>query len=163
MEESEKQTRSIEGASEVSSEVNSVSGKTDYKGDASARNVKCFCCGNVGHKANDHRCPARGKQCRKCNGTGHFEVVCKTKKKQNSGRGAGGPLRPVFRRRGGAPHNVRQVEAEDKQGDDCEYAFGISDDSNVSSDGKISVKIGGLPVTMIIDSGASCYVIGRNV
>ncbi|KAL9967182.1 hypothetical protein ACROYT_G025359 [Oculina patagonica] len=43
MEESEKQARSIEGASdEVSSEVNSVSGKSDYKGDASTRNVKCF-------------------------------------------------------------------------------------------------------------------------
>ena len=54
---------------------------------------------------------------------GHFEVVCKTKKKQNSGRGAGGPRRPDFRRRGGAPHNVRQVEAVDKQGDDCEYTF----------------------------------------
>ena len=35
-------------------------------------------------------------------------------------------------------------------------AFDILDDSNVSSDGKIPVKIGGLPVTMVIDSGASC-------
>ena len=42
-------------------------------------------------------------------------------------------------------------------------AFDILDDSNVSSDGKIPVKIGGLPVTMVIDSGASCNVIGRNV
>ena len=89
--------------------------------------------------------------------------MCKTKKKQNSGQGAGGPRRPDFRRKGSAPHHVRRVEAEDKQGDDCEYALGISHDSNVSSDGNISVKIGGLPVTMIIDSGASCNVIGRNV
>ena len=38
MEESEKQARSIEGGGgEVRSEVNSVSGKTNYKGDASAR------------------------------------------------------------------------------------------------------------------------------
>ena len=66
MEESEKQARSFEGGSgEVRSEVNSVSGKTNYKGDASARKVKCFCCGYTGHKANDRRCPARGKQCRK--------------------------------------------------------------------------------------------------
>ena len=167
MEESEKQARSIEGASgEVSSEVNSVSGRPDYKGDASTRNVKCFCCGNVGHKANDHRCPARGKQCRWCKGTGHFEAACKSKKKQNTGRGSGGarrPRRPDARRKDGPPHHVRQVEAEDKQSDDCEYAFGISDDCIVLSDGKISVKIGGLPVTMIIDSGASCNVIGRNV
>ena len=60
-------------------------------------------------------------------------------------------------------HHVRQVETEGTQGDDCEYAFGILDHSNFSSDEKISVKIEGLPVTMIIDSGASCNVIGRNV
>ena len=163
MEESEKQARSIEGGSgEVRSEVNSVSGKTNYKGDASARKVKCFCCGYTGHKANDRRCPARGKQCRKCNGSGHFEAVCKTKEKQTSGRGAGGPHKPDIGKRGAAYH-VRQVETEGTQGDDCEYAFGILDDSNVSSDGKIPVKIGGLPVTMIIDSGASCNVIGRKV
>ena len=68
--ESEKQARSIEEASDVSNEVNSVGGKVDHKEDSSTKNVKCFCCGNVGHKANDHRCPARGKQCRKSNGTG---------------------------------------------------------------------------------------------
>ena len=40
MEESEKQARSIEGGSgEVRSEVNSASGKSNYKGDASARKV----------------------------------------------------------------------------------------------------------------------------
>ena len=164
MEESEKQARSIEGGSgEVRSEVNSVSGKTNYGGDASARKVKCFCCGYTGHKANDRRCPARGKQCRNCNGSGHFEVVCKTKEKQTSGRGAEEPRKTDVGKKGGASHNVRQVEAEGTQGDDCEYAFGILDDSNVSSDGKIPVKVGGLPVTMIIDSGASCSVIGRNV
>ena len=77
MEESEKQARSIEGgSSEVRSEVNRVRGKTNYKGDASARKVKCFCCGYTGHKANDRRSPARGKQCRNCNGSGHFEAVC---------------------------------------------------------------------------------------
>ena len=40
MEESEKQARSIEGGSgKVRSEVNSASGKSNYKGDASARKV----------------------------------------------------------------------------------------------------------------------------
>ena len=32
---------------------------------------------------------------------------------------------------------VRQVETEGNKGDDCEYAFGILDHSNVSSDEKI--------------------------
>ena len=164
MEESEKQARSIEGGSgEVRSEVNSVRGKTNYNGYASARKVKCFCCGYTGHKAHDLRCPARGKQCRNCNGSGHFEAVCKTKEKQTSGRGAGGPRKTDVGKKGGASHHLRQVETEGTQGDGCEYAFGILDDSNVSSDGKIPVKVRGLPVTMIIDSGASCNVIGRNV
>ena len=65
MEESEKQARSIEGGSDASNGVNSVDGKVDRKEDLSTRNVKCFCCGNVGHKASDHQYPARGKQCRK--------------------------------------------------------------------------------------------------
>ena len=164
MEEFEKQARSIKGASDVSNEVNSVGGKVDHKEDSSTKNVKCFCCGNVGHKANDHRCPARGKQCRKCNGTGHFEAVCKTKRKQNSSQcqGAGGMRRAGNGRRSGG-HHIRRVEDKDQQSDGCEYAFGISEDLNVSSDGKIPVKIAGLPVTMIIDSGTSCNVIGRNV
>ena len=164
MEESEKQARSIErGSGEVRSEVKSVRGKTNYKGDASARKVKCFCCGYIGRKANDRRCPARGKQCRNCYGSRHFEAMCKTKEKQTSGRGAGGPRKTDVGKKGGASHHVRQLETDGTQGDDCEYAFGILDDSNISSDGKIPVKVGGLPVTMIIDSGASCNVIGRNV
>jgi len=57
----------------------------------------------------------------------------------------------------------RRVEDKEQQSDGYECAFGISDESNVSSDDKIFVKIGGLPVTMIIDSGASCNVIVRNV
>ena len=164
MEESEKQARSIEGGSgEVLSEVNSVRGKTNYKGDARPRKVKCFCCGYKGHKAIDRRCPARGKRCRHCNGSGHFEAVCKTKEKPTSGRGAGGPRKTDVGKKEGAFHHIRQVETEGTQGDDCEYAFGILDDSNVSSDGKIPVKVGGLPVTIIIDSGASSNVIGRYV
>ena len=164
IEESEKQARSIKGGSgEVRSEVNSVSGKTNYKGDASARKVKSFCCGYTGHEANDRRCPARGKQCRKCNGSGHFEAVCKTKEKRTSGRGAGGPRKRDVGEKGGAAHHIRHVEIDGTQGDDCEYAFGVLDGSNVSSDGKTPVKMGGLTVTMIIDSGASCNVIGRNV
>ena len=81
MEESEKQARSTEGASDASNEVNYVGGKVNHNEDSGTRNVKCFCCGNVRRKGNDHRCPARWKQCRKCNGTGHFEAVCKTKRK----------------------------------------------------------------------------------
>lgn len=51
----------IEGISNVSYGVNSVGGKVDYRGGLSIRNVKCFCCGNVGYKVNDYWCLVRGK------------------------------------------------------------------------------------------------------
>ena len=95
------------------------------KGMRAQENQLCFCCGYTGHKRNDRQCPARGKKCRKCNGSGHFEAVCKTKEKQRSGRGAGGPRKPVIGNKGGAAHHVRQVETEGTQGDD----FGNDDGS----------------------------------
>ena len=68
-------------------------------------------------------------------------LTLKNKEKQTSGRGAGGPRKTDVRKKGGASHHVRQVETEGTQGDDCEYAFGILGDSNVSSDGKIPGNI----------------------
>ena len=74
-----------------------------------------------------------------------------------------GRVNQTSERRKVAAHYVRQVGIDGTQGDDYEYAFGVLDGCNVSSDGKIPVKMGGLTVTMSIDSGASCNVIGRNV
>ena len=112
MEESEKKAHLIEGASDASNEGNSVGGKVDHKEDLSARNVKCFCCRSVEHKANNHRFAARGKRCRKCNGTGHFEALCKMKREQNSGldQGVGGRCGAGNGRRSGGHHHIRQVE-----------------------------------------------------
>ena len=38
--------------------------------------------------------------------------MCKTKDKQSSGRGVGGPRKADVGKRGGAAHHVKQVEAE---------------------------------------------------
>ena len=68
MEDSEKQARKIEG---VANEVNRVGVNSNEKGNPGVGGkqgtLQCFCFGNVGHKANDKVCPARGKRCRKCN------------------------------------------------------------------------------------------------
>ena len=45
--------------------------------------------------------------------------------------------------------------------DDSEYAFGVLGGADNPDNGEISVKIGGVQVTMIIDSGASCNVLDR--
>ena len=150
VEHSEKQARKIESAA---NEVNRVSvnssGNPRVRGKQST--VPCFCCGNVGHKANDKVCPARGKRCRKCHSPGHFEKVCKTKLKTSEGR------------KGGKDRNVRQVDVGVHETDDSEYAFGVLGGADNLDIGEISVKTGGVPVTMIIDSGASYNVLDRNL
>lgn len=85
--------------------------------------VRCFCCGNVGHKANDKVCPARRKRCRKCNNPGHFEKVCKTKLKTSEGR------------KDGKDRRVRQVGVKVVENDDSEYAFGVLGGADNPEDG----------------------------
>ena len=105
----------------------------------------------MGHKANDKVCPTRGKRCRKCNNPGHFEQVCKTKLKTSEGRKVGKDRR------------VRQVGVGVDENVDSEYAFAVLGGADNPNNGEISVKIGGVQVTMIIDSGASCNVLYRNL
>ncbi|XP_068703709.1 uncharacterized protein [Montipora foliosa] len=151
MEDSEKQARKIEGAA---NEVNRVSVNSNEKGNprvcGKQSTVRCFCCGNVGHKANDKVCPARGKRCRKCNNPGHFEKVCKTKLKTSEGR------------KGGKDRRVRQVGVGVDETDDSEYAFGVLGGADNPDNGEISVKIGEVQVTMIIDSESEGHaLLGR--
>ena len=94
-------------------------------------------------RASDKVFLARGKQCRKSNNPGHFEKVCKTKLKMSEGR-----KRDKDRR-------VRQVGVGVHENDDSEYAFVVLGGAYSPDNGEISVKVGGVQVTMIIDSGAS--------
>ena len=82
---------------------------------------------------------------------GHFEKVCKTKLKTSEGR------------KGGKDRRVTQVGVGVDETDDSEYAIGVLSCADNPDNGEISVKIGGVQVTMIIDSGASCIVLDRNL
>ena len=152
MEDSEKQACKIEWAA---NKVNRVGVNSNEKGNprvaAKQGTVRCLCCGNVGHKASDKVCPARGKQCRKCNNLGHFKKVCKTKLKTSEGR------------KRGKDRRVRQVGVGVDENDDSEYAFGVLGGADNPDNGKISVKLGGVQVTMIINFGASCNVLDHNL
>ena len=53
---------------------------------------------------------------------------------------------------------VRQVDVGVHENDDSEYAFVVLGGAYSQDNGEISVKIGGVQVTMIIDSGASQFV-----
>ena len=110
------------------------------KGDKSKRGNECSRCGRQGHFARDPKCPAKDKECSKCHKKGHFAAVCKTKGKDFG------------------KHKVSYVNEHGNNEDD-EYAFNITDETET---GKITVTVGGVPVDMLIDSGASTNVINRS-
>ena len=102
-------------------------------------------------QASDKVYPARGKRYRKSNNPGHFEKVWKTKPKTSEGK------------KRGKDRRVRQVGVGVHENDDSEYAFGVLGGADNPDNGKSSVKTGGVQVTMVIDSGASCDVLDLNL
>ena len=109
-------------------------------------NMKCFRCNKTGHFANSEQCPAIKAKCRKCEKIGHFEVACKS--------GDRGRFSKKFK------PNVHQVY----DGDICQ-----SDNSQSTEDigylfyfggsGLVSCNVGGINMSLVIDSGASANMI----
>ncbi|CAG2215593.1 unnamed protein product [Mytilus edulis] len=156
MEDSERQAKSIEGQGQVNmiQSKGKQYGKNSFNsgnksfnsGNKSTCTATCYSCGREGHIRTDPSCPARGKKCRKCKIVGHFDKVCKTKDKSKHGK-------------------IRQVvEQPQNNTDDEEYVFsmiGVNQINSVCEN--IVVNIGNVNLKMIIDSGASCNIMGINL
>ena len=109
----------------------------------------------TGHTQDDKRCP-RDKECRNCHKVGHFAKCCKTKKAKDPND------KKLRRKKPRGPRDtkrsVNQINSEDSP--DSKYAFTIADEKQPM----VQVNDGGVPnVAMIVDSGASCNGIDRNV
>ena len=66
----------------------------DTRGGSHASSAKCGNCNRQAHK-DTSECPARGKECRKCRKTGHFESVCRSSAPSVGGSSSGhGSSRP---------------------------------------------------------------------
>ncbi|CAC5404852.1 unnamed protein product [Mytilus coruscus] len=156
MEDSERQAESIEGQGQVNmiQSKGKQYGKNSFNsgnksfnsGNKSTCTATCYSCGRESHIRTDPSCPARGKKCRKCKIVGHFDKVCKTKDKSKHGK-------------------IRQVvEQPQNNTDDEEYVFsmiGVNQINSVCEN--IVVNIGNVDLKMIIDSGASCNIMGINL
>ena len=149
METADKQARSMEGMRDL--RINKVENRQTNRPHTprrkqAASQIKCFRCGRTGHMSKDADCPARGEICNKCKREGHFAICCKTKKPEKA---------PNKGRRGPRVNRVEEVSSGD------EFAFTIA--SSARDDDKLSVNVGGVNIKMLIDSGASCNVIDKEL
>ncbi|XP_044182144.1 uncharacterized protein K02A2.6-like [Acropora millepora] len=135
--------RQIQSMSLSSVSVNRVHDRRTRRNsrDTTLSGGECYRCGRRGYFARDPLCPARGKECSKCSQVGHFANVCKTKVKEIPSRS-----------------RVQYMRMDECKEEEDEDMFAVAGDAQ---GGKITVNIGGIPVEMIIDSGASANVISQ--
>lgn len=108
-------------------------------------------CGNCGRHNSHPVCPAKGKQCYKCKQLDHFKPMCKLK---NVGLGLNA-VEQAGETSGG--HNTDgPKEAEDL----IKYAFTVHSVNKVGLQRAV-VKVGGIELKVILDSGADCNVIDK--
>ena len=98
--------------------------------------IECYRCGRLGHISSDAKCPAISEECRKCHKVGHFAKKCRSKSKGKKKK-----------------KHVRSLD-DKSDSENEEVTFSLPDKLS-----KTTVKVGSIPLSIIIDSGASCNVI----
>ncbi|XP_055615667.1 uncharacterized protein LOC129761868 [Toxorhynchites rutilus septentrionalis] len=128
-----------------------------------SRDARCFKCGFFGHISTDSKCPARGKVCKRCKRTGHFEIRCR-QQNNNSYAWKDSSLDSkkvrIVQRSIEGDDNARESNAiaDPEQHSYTEqktfYAFYFGNDSNV-----IRCRVGNVEHPMLVDSGAEANLI----
>lgn len=100
---------------------------------------QCTRCGNR-HHSSDPLCPAKSEKCRSCNVIGHFARCCFLKKKKKQNPAA------VFNKK---KRFIREVhENTESNGNEVFDLF------HLGGKHSIKIKVGGVPLIFIIDTGA---------
>lgn len=127
----------------------------------------CLRCGKPGHATNIQACPAKNIKCRKCGFQGHYAICCKTKqslKRPNSAVSTG----QRYKRYRPGVNFVEAENPEDEEGRnqirnfDC---FKIDNTEVIqqhgSSDELLECNVGGIRLTLLIDSGSKANIISE--
>ena len=154
------------GGDTSSEQVNSV---VDGSGGTSSGKRDCFNCGREDHFARDRRCPARGRKCDQCGEIGHFKVKCRKKFAKDSHQGQRqGDGRRDWRNtcsanERGRKTNTNYVDSDTESGQNSKpnYVFSVGDRLGQRS-GIVTVVVGGVHLpNVLIDSGATCNLLGQ--
>lgn len=134
------------------------SSKSNSENSNKSEQRHCYRCGSVDHLANNSSCPARSATCSKCNKTGHFARVCNSLETTKS-----------------TPENLSQsnssVPAKSEKAvvkvvqssDDVDGIFCIQSglpNTSGRPDEIVDCKVGGVVLSMFIDSGCKWSIMG---
>lgn len=148
-------------------EVNKIEAHQKTTTFNNAKSIICHRCGYTGHRQFDDKCPAKGKTCNKCGGANHFSRRCRSKKR----------VRRVIDKTEQLNDNAEtqtMIKSEDesypakrKMSDtvkfvtgetEKEYIFHI-EQSGDRAKNEMECTIGGVKMTVVIDSGTKRNVI----
>lgn len=154
----EKSFMNLSDRKPLEEEVNKINVKSS-NGRRNASNEfnrsECNRCGYTGHTANDDKCPAKGKSCNKCGNRDHFARKCRKRQFSRQFRNNTDTNRSVA---------VKTARTENHDDDGTkvestvkhvtvneEYVFNVT---TINDDSEIQGKIGGVTLTVVIDSGS---------
>lgn len=141
--------------------------KVHFQNQGKSLHNQCGRCGKSGHLSNFKECPARNVKCHKCGLQGHFSITCRTRSKRPAPHSSKSYIQhPGKRRR--TQVNFIDENAEDleiPEATDCIKnfeCFKISDRGQNNDDDIITCHLGGVPITLLIDSGSKANIVNGN-
>lgn len=113
------------------------------------RDLSCFNYSQEGHHGKDSSCPAKGKKCTRCGKLGHFAVKCRSSNQES--------VQTKNTHACQAARHIKSLATRHNDSDDDEYSVCIACDQQT-----IPVRVGGVQTTALVDSGATCSLLGRS-
>lgn len=140
--------------------------KLGFRNAPSTSEGNCTRCGWKGHK-NKQDCPALDQKCIKCRAQGHYARCCQSQKRAHpdsqNNREFVHPRKQSRRQVNCVAENTNE-DLSSASDDDQFGCFRIKDKQGDTGekDGIITCRIGGVPITMLIDSGSSVNVLTKS-
>ncbi|XP_049877892.1 uncharacterized protein K02A2.6-like [Pectinophora gossypiella] len=145
--------KTMQGINKIFTKANNTYGTSTMHKTKLKIQTNCGRCGNRNHGPSSPLCPARNKDCLKCGLVGHFRQYCKTKqplkRKLEAERHTEGKKKAKVNDKQDDINQVDELEKISKniESETPHYVFHIDDDD------EFECMIGGVNVTMLVDSG----------